>query len=296
MSFYVGIDAGGTKTAFACFDEGGNCLNTVTLGTCHILQVSRQEAVSVLQTGLAAVCADRRDVIISAGIAGYGRDAKMRSAIEDICAEAFAGRPYYLHSDAEIALYGALRGKDGILLIAGTGSIALRKLGKEIARCGGWGYILGDEGSAYWIGCRLLQAFTRQWDGRLAETPLKDAVLDYFQITDGYQLISLVRNDRTATAGLAKLGSSLLDRDPVCQDIFRRAARELALLCNTLSAAFRGPCPLALTGGLWHSGPFFHASFASCLDPKIHILDTGGTPLEGAYFIAKEGKDNELHL
>lgn len=287
MENILGIDAGGTKTRFVLYSPEGSVLKETTLESCHPLQVSDETAVSILKKGIAALVLPQEPVFISAGMAGYGNNKKLVERIEQNCAQAFAGHPYALYSDAQIALSGALDGEDGILLIAGTGSMALSRKDGVYQRCGGWGFVLDDAGSSYWIGKELLKAFCAQADGRQKETALKQAVKDYFGINEDYELISTCSGDRTQIAGLARVCSALAEQqDETAADIFRRAGRELAAQVSVLAAAFDKEVPVGLVGGLWNAGSILLDAFQAHLPSNAVIKEDPHDPACGAYLLA----------
>ena len=170
---YIGIDGGGTKTKMVSYDDDGNICQEIVLPTVHILSQTPKKCIEILKAGVEQL--DQQSVSkIGIGLAGYGQDIKIRKEIEDICLKAFKNRPFVLKSDVQIAIEGALDGQDGIVVIAGTGSIALSLKEGMLQRCGGWGYQLGDEGSAYWIAKKMLNVFCQEVDGRLEKTILYD--------------------------------------------------------------------------------------------------------------------------
>ena len=149
MIYYIGIDGGGTQTSFSCYNKEGKNLSTIVLATTHVAQVSDEQAQTVLKTGVTslikelAINTETDEVKIGAGLAGYGINPTFRKKIEENCRIAFEGFAYVVSNDAEVALLGALDGNDGILVVAGTGSIGYAKYKDEIFRVGGWGYVLG---------------------------------------------------------------------------------------------------------------------------------------------------------
>ena len=157
-TYYIGIDGGGTKTKFDLFDSDKNSIASISMPTVHPAQTSFKEAVSVLNTAKEKLLENINDsdyvLKVGAGLGGYGINADYRKKLEDEFSAVYD--EFKLYSDAYAAMLGALAGEDGILMIAGTGSIALAKVGDETFRCGGFGYRYGDEGSAYSIGKALI--------------------------------------------------------------------------------------------------------------------------------------------
>ncbi|WP_124059527.1 N-acetylglucosamine kinase [Vaginisenegalia massiliensis] len=299
MKYYLGVDGGGTKTLFECYDENGKLVAQVKLPTCHLLQVSMDQARECLQTGVnqiksAIAFKPQSDQLsIGLGLAGYGANADLRQAIEQMCQLALKGERYHIWNDAEIALYGGLNGQDGLLLIAGTGSIVLAKEGNHFYRSGGWGYLLGDEGSAYWLAKQLLNHFTRQADGREARTRLYAYLMDYFHLDDAGEIIQLIARDyssRTQLAKLAVLVSQLAESgDAVAIDIINQAAQELAdlLLCHQ-DHFDQQPMPVVTIGGLIENNVLLQNRVTELIEPKFYLTKACYSPARGASLLVKE--------
>lgn len=291
---YIGIDGGGTKTQFVLFDEAGTPLQDVTLPSCHILQTAQQDIIALLQQGIRELTQHGTidSLFICAGFAGYGKDIVLRHKIEALCTVAFAPHPYLIRSDSQIALQGALHGQDGILLIAGTGSIAFAQCQEQEYRCGGWGYMLGDEGSAYAIGKQLLAGYCQECDGMRPRTTLVDALKRQFQITDDYEIIPYVadvlKNRRGEIARLAILAGTLAaEGNPHALEIFQTAAHSLADLVNTLVNKFTTPTiNVCYIGGTWLAGACLMNPFQEHLHPRCVIQKPLSSPAYGAYLIA----------
>lgn len=268
MKTFLGVDGGGTKTKFTLCDENGLILAEATEPTCHYLQVGTEGVTAVLRAGLHAVCetagitkADIASAFV--GCPGFGDTESATPALLAAVAEAMEEIPHSVGNDCENALAGALAGKDGINLIAGTGSMGCGRKGTAPSlRCGGWHHAIGsDEGSGYWISYRLLQEFTRQSDGRDEKTPLYDAVKQVLDIQlDGDVITRVVDEwnlDRTKVASLSRLIGSLYDQgDPHAAKILSDAAAELADMAWALyrQLGFEGEIPVSGTGGVFKLG------------------------------------------
>lgn len=298
MKYFVGIDGGGTKTAFICMNEQNECVAECTLESCHVLQVSEERAIEILKTGISKLRSeiqndDHPELYICAGLAGYGKDIKLRERIEKICEKSFEKDHYVICNDGEIALAGALNGEDGILVIAGTGSIAIAKKGNENLRCGGWGYTLGDEGSAYWIARQLIQEFAKQCDGRHKPTLLREHVKHSCGLNDEYDMISYVSdtlgNEREKIAKLALLVYELaVQNDEAALSIYDRAAQEIAEMINTLALHFPDGCNVSYAGGVWAAGSYLIEPLKKYLHNGITFEAPQYTPEIGAQLIARQ--------
>ena len=222
-TYYIGIDGGGTKTKFDLFDSDKNSIASITMPTIHPAQTSFKEAVSVLTDTKEKLLEKINDsdyiLKVGAGLGGYGINADYRKKYA--------------------ALLGALAGEDGILMIAGTGSIALAKIGDKTFRCGGFGYRYGDEGSAYSIGKALISRALKEADGRLDKSVISDIVEDYFD-NISFNMIATSDFSRDKIAGLAAAASKYLDISESVRDIFFAAANEISLHIKAIGKNFEG--------------------------------------------------------
>lgn len=238
-TYYIGIDGGGTKTKFDLFDSDKNSIASISMPTVHPAQTNFKEAVSVLNTAKEKLLVNINDsdyvLKVGAGLGGYGINADYRKKLEDEFSAVFD--EFKLYSDAYAAMLGALAGEDGILMIAGTGSIALAKVGDETFRCGGFGYRYGDEGSAYSIGKALISRALKEEDGRLDKSIVSDLVLNYFDYI-GFNMIATSDFSRDKIAGLAAAASKYVDGSESVRDIFLAAAKEISLHIKAIGKKF----------------------------------------------------------
>lgn len=294
--YYIGIDGGGTKTAFGLFQEDGTCIKEVQLSSCHILQVEKARAIEVLTQGvqeLKQALDPQAQVKICVGLAGYGYNQAMRQQIEEICANSFPNDPYVIHNDGEIALAGALDGADGILVIAGTGSLAIARKHGEMLRCGGWGATMGDEGSAYWIAQKMLQEYSKQWDGRSEKTQLCDRLKAICECAHPYDMIPYVNQRLQGKRDLiAQLAMQLLPlaqaNDPAALRIYEECAQELAEMILALAKQFEAPVLVSTAGGVWQAGAFLTTPLQARLQGIATLIPPVHPPLYGAFLLAKE--------
>lgn len=295
--YIIGVDAGGTKTLLALYDQDGNKLNETVMESCHYMRVGASGMGRILKEGVNTLCQKQgispRDIVLSLGLAGYGREEKVRRMLEEALKAAFPETKLILHNDVETALEGAFLGGDGLMLISGTGSIAFLKQGNEVKRCGGWGYAFGDEGSAYWIAKKLLEVFAKEDDGRLEKTALHGLLLERLNLSQGADLITYVmkdlQNDRNQLAKLAVLaGEAAALGDPLALLIYEEAAKELAALANTLVKGIEKSVPLAVYGGVFQAGNWILKPLKANLSENLHLMEPKAPPEYGAYLLAKK--------
>lgn len=296
--YYIGIDGGGTKTSFKIFDEQGDCIASNLKSTTHLLQVSPKEASRILTEGVNELLEEvstEKTVLIGVGLAGYGEDKILRDEIEKVCERAFVSYEYYIFNDVSIALEGALNGQDGILVVAGTGSIAFSKRNEEYTRTGGWGYMLGDEGSAYWIAKEIFRYYTLQVDGRAERTQLVAIVKNRLGLEKDYDLISYVaneiKNNRREIANHAVILEELIAvKDPLAAEILDVLAEQLSLLINTLGKNFKENVEVSYIGGVFNLGEDLFERLRIKLSKHINLVEPAYSPEIGAVIKVKNIK------
>ncbi len=256
-SCFLGIDGGGSKTLAVIVDAEGRERGRALAGSANYAAVGLEQAVANLHAAAeqAAQAAGCRLPVKAAwlGLAGVDRPADQALLLPRLQTLADSMR---LTNDAELLL-SALDDAVGVAIVAGTGSIALgRNARGATARAGGWGHILGDEGSGYEIGRLALQAATRAADGRGEATTLLERILAFWSLEQPDDLIGRVYSDddKAAIARLSALVFSAAQAgDRVARKIAQHAADELALAALTVCVALDfsgGHVALALGGGL----------------------------------------------
>lgn len=203
-----------------------------------------------------------QNLVLALGVSGASREGELEAIIKAFQANGFS--QVVADHDASIALLGALSGSDGVAVIAGTGSIAYGLSGEQSSRVGGWGYLLGDEGSGLWIAKQALQQVMQGYDGRLEpDLDLIDAARNYFNVSELGQLIPLIYQqplDRGFIGGFSKeLGKLAQLGNKSSQLILAQAGRELGRLAvaalenlNLRSTQGRvAACGGVFTAGSW---------------------------------------------
>ncbi len=210
MNYIVGLDGGGTKTNCVFADESGKPVLQLSGGPANFLSVGNDKAaaniISLVKSGLTKLDASFDNIlIIMAGISGAGRklhaDILKESLLKKL-PEGFTN--IFVESDARAALEGALGGEPGAVLIAGTGSVIFGKdMSGRIHRAGGFGRVIGDEGSGYSIGVKTLRLIAGMLDGRDQPGEMFDQFRTIFHINNEDDLISLVHNPGFDAASIA---------------------------------------------------------------------------------------------
>ncbi len=236
--YWLGVDGGGTNTRAALIDSAGNVRGEGNAQGANFLRVGLTNAVQHVVTAVERACSSagiERSRIAGAcfGLAGVG-NAKHRRQMHDALFEALSVETMSIETDARVALAGATNLEPGVVIIAGTGSIAYGMNDRgEYARAGGWGPAMGDEGSGHYIGRRALEAVVSAFDHRAPETGLTDDVCRHFGVTSPSELPLVIYDSPTEVmreiAQLSRLVvTAARDGDVVARGILTDAAIELA--------------------------------------------------------------------
>ena len=180
----LGIDVGGTKTVCLLGDEEGRVLSTARGPGANLQTVGELQLEKVLHTVMAEALTEQSvaPAAICLGIAGVDRPEDA-TFVRGVMSRIGYKARILVVNDALIALQAGIGAEAGIVIVAGTGSIAYGcDRDGTAARAGGWGYVLGDEGSGYWIGRLALRAIAREADGRGQPTSLTPRVLAHFGV------------------------------------------------------------------------------------------------------------------
>ena len=303
MRHVLGIDAGGTKTVCLLADENGQVISESRSSGANLQAVGELEVEKVLHQVMEDAIGDLGVLpqAVCLGIAGVDRDddsAIVRAIMRRI---AYKARTLVVN-DALVALVAGAGAEPGVVLIAGTGSIAYgRNRAGRAARAGGWGYVLGDEGSGYWIGRRALAAVLRQSDERGRPTLLTGRLLQHFGISKPQELVQVVyyRNLRPpAIAALAThVSQAAQDGDAVARDILQEGAEELLGAARSVIARLRldaEPFVCVFAGGIFQAVPGLADQLRDRLtgtSPLCRVMRLTDPPATGAVQLAID----ELH-
>lgn len=242
-AYYLGVDGGGTNTRAVITDADSKIIGEGHSEASNPLRVGFDTALAHIEEAIDGACSqaglERSDIsaacVALAGISDPSHHRKM----EDTLNRSIGINTTKLVTDASAALYGALDGQSGVIIIAGTGSIAMGiNSAGEHARSGGWGPTLSDEGSAYDIARRALKAVIASFDERLPHTQLTERICDRLGVRDPSDLPRVIYRDdmdRTQIAALAVDVSEVAgEGDRVAREILEQAGRELGELAGSV--------------------------------------------------------------
>lgn len=265
---FLGVDGGGTKTEFVLIDAAGHLRARQQTATSYYLQIGFDGLGKVLQEGVAAVLAEAKlaasDIRYAFfGLPAYGEDSLIQHRLDALPEAALNHRRYRCGNDMVCGWAGSLACEDGINIVAGTGSIGYGERQGASARCGGWGELFSDEGSAYWIAVQGLNAFSRMSDGRMPVGPLHRIFKTHFKVSADLDICGRVMSDgvpsRDKIASLSRLVATAAgDGDAAALAIFDRAAAELAGIVDAIRIRLgfddADVVRLSYSGGVFRSG------------------------------------------
>lgn len=292
MSIVIGVDAGGTATTAAVWRDGTPLGRAV--GGAGAVRPTRAVAAATriadtVRTALSEARLLRGDVLV-VGAAGVGRDEERQELRGALRNHDLADR-LVITTDVELVLAAAFGTGPGIVLIAGTGSIAVaRRADGSVARAGGHGWQIGDEGGGYWIGRMALQALARAHDGRGAATTLLEAIGPIVRLTSFPEVVrwSVTAAPNEVAALVPGVAAAAAGGDAMAIAILDRATEELGTLVRALVPGDGAGADVALSGGLLTAGRPLRDRVIAHLGaiPGVQLREGPLDPVAGALGLA----------
>lgn len=293
MSIIIGADAGGTATTVRVWRDGA-VIGTARGGAGAVRPTRAVAAATriadTIRTALTEPRLLRGDLLV-VGAAGVGRAAEREELRAALRTHELADR-LVITTDVELALAAAFGTGPGLLLVAGTGSIALhRDAGGAVRRAGGHGWQMGDEGSGYWVGRQALQALSRAHDGRGPATTLGERFAPALRLASHDDLVrwsvAAAPGEVAALAALVQDAASA--GDPVAGQILDDAAGELAGLIRALTTSNAG-VEVALVGGLLRVGQPLRDRLTARVETEagLSLQSAEVDPVTGALVLAEQ--------
>ncbi len=300
--FFLGIDGGGTKTEAVMMGEDLKEIARFKSGPLNFNGSDKATVNESIRELFASVASERHlgeCKGVCMGMAGISNPDAV-SAVKEAVGAYYDGE-LILKGDQETALAGALDGKPGLVVIAGTGSICVGRFGSgELVRAGGYGNVIDDGGSGYAIGRDILAATVRAYDGRGEKTVLSGLVRD--RLTElGYvkaedpeavfisQIIRFIYDEKTTKRDIAAfsvlIAKGIEAGDKVSLSIAERAADELVLLAKTViaKAGAEGAVNLAYSGSVLGKNKYINSRFTDSLKALYRDIKVGPSLHDAAY-------------
>jgi N-acetylglucosamine kinase-like BadF-type ATPase len=306
--YFLGVDGGQSSTTAIIGDETGRILGVGRGGPCNHVGASegRAKFIGTMNACLRDACAqaglNAATVRFTSACLGFSGGPADKEAILH---EILPSDRILVTDDALIALAGATAGEPGLVVIAGTGSIAFgRNGGGRTMRAGGWGYLFGDEGGGFWIVREALRAALRWEEGWGTPTSLRALLLDAIGARNVNDLLHRFYTTEFSRPRIAEfswlVNHAAESGDPAARKILDHAARELALLAEAVRGQLfepTEPACLAYVGGVFRSRILL-ASFRDriAVESGIRVTPPAYEPAEGALLEAYRAAGIHCHL
>lgn len=294
IEVYVGVDGGGTKTKILVCDRNEEILLEKTIEGLNINQIGKigfEERI----IEISELLKEYEVIQIVFGVPGYGESRKSNNTITEIINSYFGG-VNQIYNDVKVAHFGAFGLDSGVQVVAGTGSIGYSLDGEKELRLGGYGPLIGDEGSAYAIGVSALNHMSHYFDKRVVKDKLIANIMYLIGIDTMDKLIDYVYNvdnTRTQIASISEIVDMSNNQGCIyAQSILINAAKELAEIALTL-------CEKSKISKVSYSGSVFKSElllsdFTRLLDEKgITVVEPKFGPDHGALLKAVEYKNED---
>jgi len=295
---FLGIDGGGSKTTCLIGDEN-SILGSGAAGPSNVVRVGEMESRQSLNSAILQACAAahvspsqiRRTCV---GLAGAARP-EISTVVRQLLSEIVGGEVEIV-GDTIIALAAAFGNGPGVIVIAGTGSIAYgRNAAGHTARAGGWGFAISDEGSGHWIGRSAVRAAMRSLDEK-GTSLLLERILKNWRLTSHEELVVVA--NATPPPDFATLLSAVLAAadagDPTACSVLKQAGAELARIAKiVISRLFQGEAkpPVAMSGGVFQNSALVRDHFYNRLwsaYPGVSVGEAIVDPVRGALELARK--------
>jgi N-acetylglucosamine kinase len=272
---FLGIDGGGSKTAFLLVDEYYNEICHVQTGPSNHLSVGNDAARDAIAHGISQLT--EQPNIVCAGFAGAGRPESVAFYREVLQSLIPGAQVIIIESDAFISSIGAIGIDPGVLLIAGTGSIVIgRDKDRSMFRVGGWGPYFGDEGSGFWIGREAVRAALRSLDSQ-SPTGFTEQVATGLGLKSISEVVGAWAGGKIGVPDIAGLFSDVVDFYPAepSRQILTEAAAHLRSLVEIAAKRVGLPdCRKSLSGSV-ASHPVIRQLIAITFEEPRHSPEWG---------------------
>ncbi len=295
MEYIICVDGGGTKTESAAYDHDGKELSREYTGYGN-MTLNKEIAVSNILDSIEKcelVKNNEKLTNIYLGIAGI-EAGENRKILKEAVEKKFNITPY-IYNDAEIAMHALLKGNDGILTIAGTGSISFGISNGVKKRSGGWGHVLGDEGSGYYIALRAFKNMIYEEEEGLENSVLTNEILKKLKLKDIESIKGFIYSStKDEIASIAKVVAKAAEHgEENAIEILKDAGTEIGKITERVWKRLGKPkkVNIALKGSVITKIPCVRKSFDLYIANAIsdaEIIDDDISSTKGGYYIARK--------
>ncbi len=291
----IGIDGGGSKNDLILFTEDGKILNRVIGKGSNVSEMGPDAASERLIGQISDLLRDHGGMnaeiaALFAGLSGGGAVNSRQQVIARLTEALPNAREIHISGDTVTALYAGVGVGEGMAVIAGTGtSEFVRYDGGKTTMVGGWGHLIDDSGSGFWLGKEAINAALREEDGRGKKTLLTQLINEKLGKSVRSSIGYLYSDGKRTIASFAPVVFQACEQgDEIALDILRRAADELALLITTGGKLIgKAPYRVALVGGLWNA-PLLQNAVRARLNGDYLLTQLTAPPVLGSALAALE--------
>ena len=298
MKYISGIDSGGTKTEAIVYDLAGNEYQRIVTGFGNML-VDREQGLANIKLALTKILAEQNPdncQLLVLGLAGIDSGGLREVLTEELAAFHV---PVVLLNDAQLAHYALLQGEEGVLVIAGTGSVCFGRSQNEWYRVGGWGHLFGDEGSGYYIGKLAIQHALAEFDLDQEPGILTQRLYTHFEVTTVLELIKVAYQlTKDQLAEVAQIVADLAQVDPTAATILLKSGKALAKEVEKTVAKMRldyQEVNIGLNGSVIEKNELVRQAFFEYLKQcsfEANIIEKTESSAKGAYYFYKKNGEN----
>ncbi len=285
---FVGVDAGGSRT-IAALARGEEVVRTITLSGANPNLIGVDAAASTIDRCVTLVLDGENPGAIGIGVAGAG-DERVAAQLRASLSRCFPTARIALCHDARIALRAALPEGDGLVLIAGTGSIAYAEIAAQTFRAGGYGYLLGDKGSGYAIGAAALRHLFAAMEIGSGQNAMLAELATQLGVNDRSGALARVYQSSTPVADVAACAPLVLRHadggEQLSIGIVQDAAQGLfELIARITTRSPKRALPVAFSGGLLRARNALTERLEECISRApldVRVLAARVEPYIGA--------------
>ena len=297
MKKYLALDGGATKTFSAVYNENAEILGIGVAGPSNYRNIGQENAISNINDSV-------RKALISSGVKGSELDSstfaiagvkdsnRSTEIIKTIVERTKVSPKFQLFNDGEAGYYSRFLDQDGLIVAPGTGMISYCKYRGKFERASGWGWLIGDEGGAFYIGKNAISAFAKISDHRMPfDESLHGEIMRLFGITHERDIVNQVYRDTIDIrfiASIAATVSRLADSgSEICRQILKQAAREAALCAISLHESLQVTDHMEISGygGVFRSGAIYWNTLKEAVREHLDNIDFVN-PIYGYHAVA----------
>lgn len=293
MKYVIGVDGGGTKTEAVAYDSVGKAIRSSVKGFANLLNDKEKALENIVDSIKDIVNELGTDELSGVYLGIAGSEVGNNSIIIKNTVKSELDIDCMVMNDSEIALKAMLKGEDGILVVGGTGSVAFGINDNITARCGGWGNLLGDEGSGYRIAIDAFKRMIFEKENDLPESELSKEIINKLKINSVDEITKFVYSStKDEIASLAEIVARLGESgNQIANDILIYEGIELARTVKNIYRKLEFEnCSIALVGGVIRNAEVLRGAFEDYLRENIvikEIIDEEISPTKGAFYINK---------